>query len=99
MDENRVSRRLASQSVNYKLTFSGCPFGTTCIYEGNLEFKVQMDEEGPFYDPEGKNSPGAQEAAVSVLQQAKWTSGRTRFDWKLDDATGSVAQKGVADST
>jgi hypothetical protein len=77
-------------ALNYKLTFSGCPFGTTCIYEGNLEFSVQMDAEGAFYDPEGKEFKRGAGSGALCAATGKWTSGRTRFDWKLDDIKGSV---------
>jgi hypothetical protein len=73
----------------YKLKLSGCPFGVSCTYEGNLKFKVQMDAEGMFFDPEGATFKRI-EGGFGCAETGKLESGRARLDWKLDDAKGSV---------
>jgi hypothetical protein len=73
----------------YTLKFSGCPFGVSCTYKGNLVFNVKMDAEGAFFDPEGKEL-SLSEGSGLCASTGKWTSGRTRLDWKLDDANSSI---------
>jgi hypothetical protein len=79
-------------ALNAKVTFSGCPFGVSCTYKGNLEFIVQMDAEGAFGDPEGKEFE-LSEGGFGCAAVGKWTTGRTRIDWKLDDANGTIHTK------
>jgi hypothetical protein len=81
---------LTANSTRFKLT--GCTFGSTCTYEGNLKFKLQMDAEGAFFDPEGAELKRIEGSALCA-EKGKWESGRTRLDWKLDDAKSSVHQK------
>jgi len=82
----------ALKAEGSKVKFSGCPFGTTCTYQGNLNFKVQMDAEGSFSDPEGKELSLVEGGGLCAAA-SKWQSGRTRVDWKLDDAKGSIHTK------
>jgi predicted metal-binding protein len=76
-----------------KFTASGCPFGTTCTYESNLDIKLQMDAEGAFGDPEGKEFKRGEGSGGLCAAVGKWESGRTRPQWKLDDAKGSIHTK------
>jgi len=76
-------------ALNSEVTFSGCPFGATCTYTGNLDFNVKMDAEGSFADPEGKEFTFSKGSGLCAAT-GKWTSGRTRVDWKLDDTKGSI---------
>jgi hypothetical protein len=77
------------KSTGAKVTFSGCPFGTTCEYEGNLNLKVQMDEEGAFADPENTKFKKVGGGGLCSAE-GTWESGRSRVDWKLDNAEGTI---------
>jgi hypothetical protein len=72
-------------SLNSKVKFTGCPFGATCNYEGELKFKVQMDAKGAFANPEGKEFVRGEGSSGLCAEKGKWTSGETRVDWRLDD--------------
>jgi hypothetical protein len=72
-------------ALNAKVKFTGCPLSQTCIYEGTLKFKVQMDEEGAFADPEGQEFKRGAGSTSLCAEKGKWASGRTRVDWRLDD--------------
>jgi hypothetical protein len=86
--EGTESWRLKVEGAKFKA--SGCPFGTVCIYETNMNVKLQMDAEGAFGDPEGLVfTRGAGSGAVCA-EKGKWETGRTRPQWKLDDLKGSI---------
>jgi len=80
------------KATGLKFNLSGCPFGATCTYEGNLSLKVQMDEEGAFADPEGAAFKRVEGSALCA-ETGKWVSGRTRTDIILDDAKLSIHKR------
>ena len=80
------------KAENSKVKFSGCPFGVSCTYKGNLNFKVQMDEEGAFADPEGAEFTLAEGGGLCAAK-GKWETGRTRVDWELNDVKRSIHKK------
>lgn len=69
---------------NTRIKLLGCPLGASCTYEGNLKLKVQMNSEGAFSDPEGKEFKFVG-GTFGCAEKGKWETGRTRFEWKLDD--------------
>jgi hypothetical protein len=73
------------KAANAKVLFSGCTFGVECEFEGNLNLKVQMDEEGAYTDPEGAAFTRIKGSGLLCGNTGKWEEGRTRFDWVLDD--------------
>jgi hypothetical protein len=71
---------------NFRIKDSGCPFGIACTFESNLNLKVQMNESGAFVEPEGGKFTFV-EGSPLCGTSFKWETGRTTFDWKLDDGT------------
>lgn len=89
MESEAVEESWRLTAEKAKVKFSGCPFGVSCTYSGNLNFKVQMDAEGAFADPEGKEFTLSEGGGLCAAK-GKWESGRTRVDWQLDDAKLSI---------
>jgi hypothetical protein len=77
--------RLKTETTPGKVEFTGCPFGTTCFYEGEINLEVQMDEEGSFADPKGLELKRGAGSGALCAEKGKWESGRMRWDWELDD--------------
>jgi hypothetical protein len=75
-----------SKTENAKVKLTGCPFGTTCIYEGNLNLEIQMSETGAFVEPKGATLKKVAGSGGLCAETSKLETGTTTFDWELDDA-------------
>jgi hypothetical protein len=75
-----------AKTSNLKVIFSECLFGVECEFEGNLNFKVQMDKEGAYTDPEGAEFNLIKGSKLLCGSTGRWESGRVRYSWSLDDA-------------
>jgi hypothetical protein len=71
---------------NAKVNFLKCTFGVTCEFEGTLDIPVSMDALGAYVDPLGAEFKLIKGSKLLCGATGKWESGRTRFDWLLDDA-------------
>jgi hypothetical protein len=90
--ESEAEESWRLKSNNAKVEFSECSFGVKCKFEGNLNFKIGMDSEGDFADPEGTSFKLIEGSKLLCGETGKWESGRIRFDWVLD---GGVVHKNV----
>ena len=74
-----------------KTQFTGCPFGTTCTYEGNLNLEVQMNEAETeqWVEPKGATFTRIAPSGGLCAEKGKWETAKTLFDWELDDAVGT----------
>jgi hypothetical protein len=76
-----------------KVAFSKCTFGVECEFEGNLNLKLRMDALGAYTDPKEDKEVDKKPDEFKLIKGSKllcgekgtWESGRTRFDWVLDD--------------
>jgi len=75
-----------SKTENAKVKLTGCPFGTTCIYEGNLNLEIQMGETGAFVEPKGATLKRGAGSGGLCAETSKLETGTTTFDWELDNA-------------
>jgi len=82
--------RLKTETTPGKVEFSGCPFGTTCFYEGELDFEVQMNEKGVFVEPKGKELKKGAGSGSLCAATGKWESGTATVGWLLDDLKHSI---------
>jgi hypothetical protein len=71
-----------------KTQFTGCPFGTTCTYEGNLNLEVQMNEAETeqWVEPKGATFTRIAPSGGLCAEKGKWETAKTLFDWELDNA-------------
>jgi hypothetical protein len=75
------------KAVSARVNFSGCTFGVECEFEGTLDLPISMDATGAYVDPLGAKFELIKGSKLLCGVTGKWESGRTRFDWVLDDAT------------
>ena len=71
---------------NVKVKFTGCPFGTSCTYEGNLNLEIQMNEKEMFVEPNGAALKRVEPSGGLCAETGKWEKGKELFDWELDNA-------------
>jgi hypothetical protein len=90
--EAEATESWRAKSSNLKVLFSKCTFGVECEFESNLNVKVQMDGTGAFTEPEGAVFALIKGSAFLCGSAGKWETGRMRFDWVLDDASGTTHQ-------
>ena len=74
-----------------KLKFTNClGTGLNCTFEGNLSFKVQMNETESFVQPEGAEFLLLEGTSSFCGKTIKWTSGKTTLKWSLDTSGGAT---------
>jgi hypothetical protein len=79
-----IYRRLTHE---VKVKFTGCTFGVTCTFEGNLNLEIRMDAEGMFVDAgkENQSFKFVEGTKAFCGETGVWNEGITRLDWRLDD--------------
>jgi hypothetical protein len=75
------------ETTGAKVKFTGCTFGATCTFKGNLKLKLQMDAEGQFFDVGKENQSFSFVEGLKSFcgETGTWNEGITRLDWRLDD--------------
>jgi hypothetical protein len=101
MTEATGGWRLKTETTPGKVKFTGCPFGTTCIYEGNIDLGFEHSEKAghknAVINPNGFELKRGAGSGALCAEKGKWESGTTLLDWTLDDATPTI-HEGVSPS-
>jgi hypothetical protein len=76
-----------SKANGVKIKFTGCPLSQFCTYETNLNLEIQMNEMEAFTEPKGAEfAKIPAESTALCAEKGKWETGKTTFDWELNDA-------------